>query len=321
LSIRTPLTTLLGITHPVIAAPMAFVSGGALAAAVSNAGGLGFLAGGYAESRDFLQRELRAAGNARVGVGFITWSLAERDPELLALALDHAPAAVWLSFGDAEPFAGRVKAAGSALILQVQSVAMARQAVDLGADVIVAQGAEAGGHGDIRSTLPLVPAVVDAVHPVPVVAAGGIADGRGLAAALMLGAAGRRLRHRVLRRRRGAGAPGGEGAARRRLRRRHPAQLGHRRGAPARVAGLLDDPHARERLHAALAKRTRRAAGRPGRDRPLRRRARRRRLRHRRRDRRRGRRPRPRGRARRNILSRMVGEAEALLRAAPGHLA
>ena len=188
--IRTPLTTLLGLTHPVIAAPMAFVSGGALAAAVSNAGGLGFLAGGYADSRDFLARELRAAGNARIGVGFITWSLAQRDPGLIDLALDHAPAAVWLSFGDARPFADRVKAAGSLLILQVQSVAMAREAVDLGADVVVAQGAEAGGHGDIRSTLPLVPAVIDAVHPVPVVAAGGIADGRGLAAALMLGAAG-----------------------------------------------------------------------------------------------------------------------------------
>jgi len=105
LPIRTPLTTLLGIAHPVIAAPMAFVSGGALAAAVSNAGGLGFLAGGYAENRDFLQRELRAAGNARVGVGFITWSLARR-PELLDLALDLlAPPAVWLSFGDARPFA------------------------------------------------------------------------------------------------------------------------------------------------------------------------------------------------------------------------
>lgn len=188
--IRTPLTTLLGLTHPVIAAPMAFVGGGALAAAVSNAGGLGLVAGGYADSRDFVQRELRAAGNARIGVGFITWSLAERDPGLVDLALDHAPAAVWLSFGDAHPFVDRVKAAGSLLILQVQSVAMAREAVALGADVVVAQGAEAGGHGDARSTLPLVPAVVDAVHPVPVVAAGGIADGRGLAAALMLGASG-----------------------------------------------------------------------------------------------------------------------------------
>ena len=87
---------------------MAFVSGGALAAAVSNAGGLGFLGGGYADSRDFLDRELRAAGNARVGVGFITWSLAQRDPGLIDLALDHAPAAVWLSFGDARPFADRV---------------------------------------------------------------------------------------------------------------------------------------------------------------------------------------------------------------------
>jgi nitronate monooxygenase len=100
------------------------------------------------------------------------------------------PATIWLSFGDARPFVDAVKAAGAKLILQVQTVAGAHEAAALGADIIVAQGAEAGGHAHARSTLPLVPAVVDAVAPIPVVAAGGIADGRGLAAALMLGAAG-----------------------------------------------------------------------------------------------------------------------------------
>jgi nitronate monooxygenase len=190
LSIRTPLTTLLGITHPVIAAPMAFVSGGALAAAVSNAGGLGFLAGGYAENRDFLQRELRAAATRASASASSPGASPSATPALLDLALDHAPAAVWLSFGDA----GAVRGAGQGRRQPAHPPGPVRgdgrEAVDLGADVIVAQGAEAGGHGDIRSTLPLVPAVVDAVHPVPVVAAGGIADGRGLAAALMLGAAG-----------------------------------------------------------------------------------------------------------------------------------
>ena len=95
-----------------------------------------------------------------------------------------------LSFGDPAPFVPPIRAAGARLILQVQTLADARAAAALGADVVVAQGAEAGGHGAKRATLPLVPAVVDAIAPTPVAAAGGIADGRGLAAALVLGAAG-----------------------------------------------------------------------------------------------------------------------------------
>jgi nitronate monooxygenase len=95
-----------------------------------------------------------------------------------------------LSFGDPEPFAGAVRGSTATLIIQVVSMDEARRAVDVGADVIVAQGSEAGGHGGTRATLPFVPAVVDLVGPIPVLAAGGIADGRGLAAALSLGAAG-----------------------------------------------------------------------------------------------------------------------------------
>ncbi|HTV46153.1 MAG TPA: nitronate monooxygenase, partial [Stellaceae bacterium] len=192
MALRTRLTERLGIRHPVLLAPMGYVSGGALAAAVSAAGGLGLIGGGYAEA-DWLERELAAAGNQRVGCGFITWALAER-PGTLDLGLDHGPAAVMLSFGDAAPFIGAVKRAGTPLICQVQSLNQAQEVLDLGADIIVAQGTEAGGHGAARSTLPLVPAVVDLVaasgRDVPVVAAGGIADGRGLAAALMLGADG-----------------------------------------------------------------------------------------------------------------------------------
>jgi nitronate monooxygenase len=168
---------------------MDLVSGGRLAAAVTAAGGLGLVGGGYGDA-EWLRRELDAAGTARVGIGFITWSLAKQ-PALLDLALERRPAALMLSFGDPGPFAGRIKRAGATLLCQVQTVAMARDAVAKGADVIVAQGAEAGGHGVSRGTMALVPAVVDAVGPdVPVVAAGGIADGRGLAAALMLGASG-----------------------------------------------------------------------------------------------------------------------------------
>src|SRR5262245_43141708 len=121
---------------------------------------------------------------------------------LLARALEHKPAAVMLSFSDARPFAAAIKEAGAALICQVQTVAQAMEAVDIGTDIVVAQGTEAGGHGATRSTLALVPAVVDGVRQrndeVVVVAAGGIADGRGLAAALMLGAQGALLGTRFL---------------------------------------------------------------------------------------------------------------------------
>ena len=96
-----------------------------------------------------------------------------------------------LSFGDPTPFTGRIKDAGCKIICQVQTLAQAREAAAAGADIIIAQGRDAGGHsGMTRGTMGLVPAVVDAVAPIPVVAAGGIADGRGLAAALALGAAG-----------------------------------------------------------------------------------------------------------------------------------
>ena len=110
---------------------------------------------------------------------------------------------MFLSFGDPAPFGALVRQAGIRLICQVQDVAGARQAAAAGADVIVAQGTEAGGHGSRRATLPLVPAVADAVAPVPVLAAGGITDGRGVAAALMLGAQGAVRGHPVLRHARG----------------------------------------------------------------------------------------------------------------------
>ena len=117
----------------------------------------------------------------------ITWATTQ---ETVQLVLDYEPHAFMLSFGDPRPYVPAIKAAGCALICQVQGVEDARAAETAGADIIVAQGAEAGGHGAARATLPLVPAVVDAMTPTPVLAAGGIADGRGLAAALMLGAQG-----------------------------------------------------------------------------------------------------------------------------------
>ena len=189
---RTSLTERLGIEIPIILAPMGAVAGGALAAAVSRAGGLGMIGVGYAKEA-WIAREFDAAVNVPVGIGFITWDLA-RAPGRLDAALERKPRAVMLSFGDARPFVDRIKASGAALIMQVQSLGGAVEAAALGADVIVAQGIEAGGHGaapgDGRTLLPLVPAAVDAVRPIPIAAAGGIVDGRGLAAALVLGAGG-----------------------------------------------------------------------------------------------------------------------------------
>ena len=190
--IRTRLTERFGLTHPVIQAPMALAAGGALAAAVSGAGGLGLIGGGYGDEA-WLREQVEAAGNQRVGCGFITWALAER-PHLLSLMLDHDPAAVFLSFGDPAPFAPVIAERGVPLICQVQTLSDAKHAIDVGAALIVAQGAEAGGHGEKRATLTLVPEIADYIaRHAPdtlLAAAGGIADGRGLAAALMLGADG-----------------------------------------------------------------------------------------------------------------------------------
>lgn len=190
--IANRLTEKLTIRHPILSAPMAFAGGGALAAAVSRAGGLGLIGGGYGDP-GWLDEQFQAAENARVGVGFITWSL-KQSPSVLTGALKHQPAAVMLSFGDPRPFVDEIRAAGALLICQCQNMDHVWDAIDVGADVVVAQGAEAGGHGATRGTITLVPEAADllAQHApdTPLVAAGGIADGRGLAASLMLGADG-----------------------------------------------------------------------------------------------------------------------------------
>lgn len=192
MAISTRLTRLLGIEHPILSAPMALASGGALAAAVSRAGGLGLIGGGYGDAV-FLETAFRDAGNAAVGAGFITWSLAKK-PELLDLVLARKPRALMLSFGDPAPFAKEILAAGVPLICQCQNMEHVRAALACGAAIIVAQGSEAGGHGATRGTFSFTAETADhlarhAPH-VLLLAAGGIADGRGLAAALMLGADG-----------------------------------------------------------------------------------------------------------------------------------
>jgi nitronate monooxygenase len=189
--ISTDLTALLGIRHPLLLAPMDTISGSRLVRAVGEAGGFGILGGGYGD-RARLEAETAKLKDfaGPFGIGFITWSLAKK-PELLDVALAARPRAVMLSFGDPNPFAPRIKSSGALLVCQVQDEVMAWQALEAGADILIAQGTEAGGHGASRTTIDIVPAIVDlAAGRVPVVAAGGLADGRGLAAMLMLGASG-----------------------------------------------------------------------------------------------------------------------------------
>src|ERR1039458_8568128 len=142
---------------------MAFAAGGKLAAAVTAAGGLGLIGGGYGDA-EWLEREFGEGRKVRDGCGFFPWSVPKR-PTLLDLALAHSPAAVIFSFGSPIPFARRIKAVGVKLICQVQNMEHARAAVDVGAQIIVAQGAEAGGHGLVRATFTLVPEIAEVGIP------------------------------------------------------------------------------------------------------------------------------------------------------------
>ncbi len=193
MTITTRLTQRFGIKHPIVQAPMTPGAGGVLASAVAEAGGLGLIGGGYVD-RVWFEKESAKVTRSDVGAGFIAWTIPE-DPGLLDIALERHPRAMMLSFADPAPYAPRIKKAGVPLMCQVHTLEHAFRAADFGADVIVAQGTEAGGHGwDVQSTLTFVPEVVDALASrapdVLVLAAGGIADGRGLAASLMLGADG-----------------------------------------------------------------------------------------------------------------------------------
>ncbi len=123
----TRLTKALHLKHPIISAPMAFAAGGKLAAAVTNAGALGLIGGGYGDG-NWIDGEFQAAGNAPVGCGFITWSLAKQ-PQLLDRVLQHSPRAIFLSFGNPAPFIPAIKSAGAVVICQVQTREDAKHAI------------------------------------------------------------------------------------------------------------------------------------------------------------------------------------------------
>lgn len=180
----------LGLTRVIFQAPIGSIASPELAAAVSNAGGLGHLACTWRNPEQLadLFLEMRTLTDRPFGANFVIgFPIDDR----LSAALDHGVRAISFFWGDASPYLARVKAAGAIAIQVVGSIAEAKLAAETGFDLIVAQGREAGGHvrGSL-GTMALVPQVVDAVAPLPVLAAGGIADRRGVTAAMALGAAG-----------------------------------------------------------------------------------------------------------------------------------
>lgn len=195
--LRTPLCELLGIEVPIILAPMGSATSAEFAAAVSNQGGLGGI-GSLFRTTAAIKRDIdhvRKLTNRPYAINHIPQLL---DGEAFQHTLAAQPAVISFALGDPGNLVRQAHDAGARVMVQVTTVAQAAQAAERGVDVIIAQGGEAGGYGGDIGTMALVPQVVDAVSPIPVVAAGGIFDGRGIAAALMLGAVGVNLGTRFL---------------------------------------------------------------------------------------------------------------------------
>jgi enoyl-[acyl-carrier protein] reductase II len=195
--LRTRLCELLGIDHPVIQASIGPWSSAELVAAVSNAGGLGSVGTSLWSPEDVREQILRVREltDRPFAVNHVVRPFNE---EIFALTLEAEPKVISLALGDPGDLVERAHDAGILFMQQVHTVEQSRRAAEKGVDMIIAQGSEAGGFGSTVSTMSLLPQVVDAVSPIPVVAAGGIADGRGLAATLVLGAQGVNIGTRFL---------------------------------------------------------------------------------------------------------------------------
>ena len=195
--LRTSLCGLLGIDVPIILAPMGSASSAEFAAVVSNEGGLGGI-GSLFRTTAAVKRDIdkvKELTNRHYAINHIPPLL---DEEAFRHSLAARPAVISFALGDPGELVRRARDIGAKVMVQVTTARQAAEAAERGADVIIAQGGEAGGYGGNVSTMALVPQVVDAVAPIPVVAAGGIFDGRGIAAALMLGAVGVNLGTRFL---------------------------------------------------------------------------------------------------------------------------
>ncbi len=195
--IRTPLCDVFGIEAPIILAPMGTCTSAELAAAVSNAGGLGGI-GTLFRATTAIKRDidvLRTLTSRPFAINHIPQTL---DPDAFRYTLEARPAVISFTLADPGDLLRQAHDVGARAMVQVTTVTQAIQAAERGADVISAQGSESGGYCGEVSTMALVPQVVDAVSPIPVVASGGIFDGRGIAAALMLGAAGVNLGTRFI---------------------------------------------------------------------------------------------------------------------------
>ena len=190
-SLSTPWSGTMGMSVPILNAPMGGVAGGKLASAVSAAGGLGMIGVGSAGSVDLLEREAAYPQSAGLpfGIGLLDWVL-HREPQLLDAAIEASPVLISVSFGETWDWAKPIGEAGIVTAAQISSVESARSAQDAGISVLVARGAEGGGHGTpALGMLPLLEDVLDAVS-LPVLAAGGISGARGFAAVLAAGASG-----------------------------------------------------------------------------------------------------------------------------------
>jgi nitronate monooxygenase/enoyl-[acyl-carrier protein] reductase II len=195
--LKTRLCDILGIEVPIILAPMGSATSAEFAAAVSNEGGLGGI-GSLFRTTAAIKRDIdtvRELTNRHFAVNHIPPVL---DAEAFRHTLQARPAVISFALGDPGDLVHQAHDVGARVMLQVTTVAQAVQAAERGVDVIIAQGGEAGGYGGSVATMALVPQVVDAVSPIPVVAAGGIFDGRGIAAAFMLGAVGVNMGTRFL---------------------------------------------------------------------------------------------------------------------------
>lgn len=196
--LKTPLCDLLGIDVPILLAPMgAAATSAEFAAAISNNGGLGGI-GSLFRTTEAIKRDIdtvKGLTNRHYAISHIPPAL---DPEAFRHTLAARPRVISFALGDPGDLTRQAHEVGALVIVQVTTVEQALLAADGGADVIVAQGGEAGGYSGSISTIALVPQVVDAVAPLPVVAAGGIFDGRGIASALMLGAVGVNIGTRFL---------------------------------------------------------------------------------------------------------------------------